>query len=269
MTLQRPWMLPLLTLTFILSITVIAAASPSKKKSSKNSNQPVAEVSLRDKALTESQNLGQQKKQASEVQMESGVLTLKDPRPEVITRSWNYFVGVSAQQFQPEGRVTNDLNNNFDLGQQGQTLMPGVEFGVISQDYYANNILLNFGAQLKGAFSSQAVEVTYPSGAVIDDARLNTSLLSVGPTVAARWERYDWLSLVFTPEFGTLRYTQTSSSSYGQFSKSAAYRALTAGFDFKVGEKVSVFTKYSQRDLDDNQLALQKDNFELGTKLTW
>lgn len=263
-----PQRLVTLTLTFTLSITSVALAAPTKKKSPKATT-PVEEVSLRDKALTESQNLGKQQKQASEVQMESGVLTLKDPRPEVITRSWNYFVGVSAQQFQPEGLVTNDLNNTFDLGQQGQTLMPGIEFGVISQDFYANSILLNFGAQLKGAFSSQSVAVTYPSGQVIDDARLNTTLFSVGPTFAARWERYDWLSFIFTPEFGSLRYTQTSSSSYGQFSKSAAYRALTAGFDFKVADKVSVFTKYSQRDLDDNHLALQKDNFELGTKVTW
>lgn len=229
----------------------------------------LAETTLREKALFESQNLGPQKNRASEVQVDSGVLVLKDPRPEVITRSWKYFVAFSAQQFQPEGMVSNELNS-FDLNQNGPTLMPGIEFGFLSKDFNTRSVLWNWGLQFKGSFSSQTSQALYPAGTSISDARLNTTLLSVGPTFAIRWERFHWLTLLFTPEFGTLTYTQTSSSDYGKFSKNSGYRALTSGLDFRVAQKWSVFTKYSQRELsEENQLALQKDNFELGTKVTW
>lgn len=258
-----------LTLAFTLLLTSFAEAAPAKKSSAKKTKAPAPEVSLREQAVTESKNLGPQKNQASEVQMESGVLALRDPRPMVTTRQWNYFVGVSAQQFQPQGTVASELNS-FDLGKNGQTLMPAVEVGILSKDLRTQAILWNLGVQFKGAFSSQTVEATYQSGAVIDDTRLNSTLLSVGPSVAVRWEGYAWLSLIFTPEFGSLTYTQTSSSQYGKFSKGAGYQALTTGLDFRVGEKWSLFTNYSQRELTgQNQLALQKDNFELGTKVTW
>jgi hypothetical protein len=258
-----------LVLTFSFALCTSVFAAPAKKKSNKeNFNPPVQEVSLREQALNENKNSGLNQKKASEVQMESGVLTLKDPRPEVQTRSWNYFVGFTAQQFQPEGKGTNDFSS-FDLGENGSTLMPGIEFGALSKDFGSEDVLWNAGVRLKGSFSSQAATAVLPSGYVIDDARLNTTLLSVGPTVSVRWVRYNWLSFVFTPEFGTMNYTQTSSTDYGKFSKQSGYKSLAYALDFRVSEKWSVFTEYAQRELNDNQLALQKDNFELGTKVTW
>lgn len=259
------------SLTFVFAFSLDVQAAPKKAKAKKEeASAPAPELSMRDQALAESVNTGTTKKSASETQMESGVLRLKDPRPEALARTWKYFAAFSAQQFQSEGTANNEFSS-FDLSQNDKTVMPGIEVGVLSPAMNTENFVWHVGARGQGSFASQSVQARIQSsGFLIDDARLNSTLLSVGPMVTVAWNRYEWLSLTFVPEFGSMTYTQTSSNDFGKFSKSSGYKALSFGADVRVTPKMSVFTEYSQRELNgDTQLALQKDNIELGTKVTW
>ena len=201
----------------------------------------------------------------------TGMLKLKDPRPEIITRSWQYFAGLTAQNFQAQGVVTTDSAAVFDLSKSGETFMPGLTVGVMGPEWNLKSVLISLGGRADGQFSSQSVSAVLPSGYTVDDARLNTTLLSIGPVLGLRHDNLRWLSLTFSPQFGTLNYTQTSSNDYAHFSKTASYLAMNYALDFRLTQKWSIFTEWSQREIRDShqELALQKDNFELGTKVTW
>lgn len=263
-----------MTRSILVSLTLLVcfSAQAQKKNSKKTSAPPAPALSLREMAIQESTLVNQQvRPSATDAQVTAGgMLTLKDPKPEAIGRSWSYFAALTAQSFQAEGVARKESNNTFNLGDRNATVMPGLEIGVLTPAMRTDEILWKLGARGKGGFASQGGGVVLSSGYKVDDARLNTSLLSIGPVVTASWERYSWFTFTFTPQFGNVSYTQTSSNDYAKFSKQAGYMAYGYGLDFQVGKQWSVFTEYSNRELKgDNDIALQKDNFELGTKVTW
>lgn len=226
-------------------------------------------VSLKEMAIAEAKYDGSEKSSATDAQV-SGMLTLKDPRPEIITRSWKYFAGFSLQSFQPEGFASKEGSGSFDLSKNGTTVMPGIELGVMSPALQTKAVFWKLGLRAKGGFASQGTTMKLDSGYEIDDARLNTTMFSAGPAVSLGWERLPWLSLSVSPQYGNISYTQSSSNDFATFSKSGTYESMNYGVDVMVGKKWSVFTEWSQRTLkDNNEIALQKDNFELGTKVTW
>ena len=228
-------------------------------------------LSLKQQAMAENKIDGQAQKTASDAQVAPGMLSLKDPRPEVMTRTWVYFAGFTAENFQPRGTVATDEVGNFNLGNNGSTFMPGLTVGFLTPEMTTGPLAWKVGVRGNGAFSSQGVSLTYPNGYHVSDARLNTMLLGVGPTMSLSWTRYNWLAFTFTPQYGSVNYTQTSSNDFARFSKQSSYLGLNFGLDFQVAKKWSVFTEYQNRNMrDSNQdIALQKDNFELGTKVTW
>lgn len=220
-------------------------------------------------ALAETKHEGHATKTATNAQV-SGMLNLKDPRPEIITRRWSYFAALTFQNFQSQGFATKEGTGTFDLGKNERTVMPGIELGLVTPSLPTKALLWQLGLRGKAGFASQETSVALDSGYRIDDARLNTTLLSAGPALSLQWERLNWLSLNVSPQYGTLSYTQTSSNDFATFSKSAAFEALSYGLDIRMNRKWSIFSEWSQRKIKDNtQIALQKDNFELGTKLTW
>lgn len=227
------------------------------------------ELSLREKALTESKIEGLATSTATDAQV-SGMLTLKDPRPEVITRSWNYFAALTGQSIQAQGVVQKAETGTFDLNKNEQTFMPGVELGVISHPLQTKELLWKVGLRAKAGLASQSTAVMLDSGFVINDARLNTTIFSGGPQLSLQWSRLNWLALTLSPQFGSLNYTQTSANEFATFSKQAGFEALSYGLEFSVNKRWSLFTEQTQRSLKDNaEIALQKDSFELGTKVTW
>lgn len=226
-------------------------------------------LSLKQQAVAEAKFEGLEKATATDAQVQ-GMLTLKDPRPEIITRSWKYSAALSVQSFQPEGFASKEGSGTFDLGQNGSTAMPGLELGVLSPAFSTKQVLWKVGLRAKGSLASQETSVTLDSGYEINDARLNTTLFSGGPVLNVSWDRLSWLSLNVSPQIGSLSYTQTSSNDFATFSKTGSFNSMTYGLDFLIGSKWSVFTEWTQRSLkDSSEIALQKDNFELGTKVTW
>ncbi len=225
--------------------------------------------SLKDKALAEAKIEGLNKKTASDAQI-SGMLTLKDPRPEVVTRPWDYFMAFSGQRFQAQGVAQKYGIGSYDLSKNSPTFMPGFEVGVLSHSLPTRMLSWKLGLRAKASIASQETKLNLESGYKIDDARLNTTLLSVGPHIHLQWERINWLSLTFSPQFGSLNYTQTSSNDFAAFSKQAGFQSIGYGLDFNFGNKWSIFTEWNQRSLKETQeIALQNDSFELGTRITW
>lgn len=244
--------------SWLMATSVFAA--PENRLSSKT---------LKERALAEAKVEGLSKKSASDAQV-SGMLKLKDPRPEVVTRSWDYFMAFSGQKFQAQGVAQKDGIGTFDLSKNSPALMPGFEVGVLSHSLQTQMLSWKLGLRAKAAVSSQETQLNLESGYKINDARLNATLLSMGPHIHLQWERLEWISFTFSPQFGSLNYTQTSSNDFAAFSKRANFQSMGYGLDFNFGNKWSIFTEWNRRSLKENQeIALQNDSFELGTRITW
>lgn len=229
----------------------------------------IQEVSLKEQALLETRQQGVPQAQATDAQV-SGMLQLKDPRPEIITRTWLYFAGFSAQNFQAEGRAQKEGSGSFDLGNNPSTLMPGAEFGALSPLMNWQSFAFRFGARAKAQFASQGTSAVLSSGYVIDDARLNTTVLSAGPQFSMQWQGLPLLFLNVSPQFGSVNYTQTSASDFAKFSRNAGFTATSIGLDFALNSKWLLGVEWTQRNLNNsNEIALQQDNIELGTKILW
>ncbi len=228
-------------------------------------------LSMRDKALSESAVSEKESKlSATDAQISGTMLKLDDPTPLTEVRSWKYMAAFTAQQFQAQGIARNDMGQQFNLRGNSQTIMPGVEVGLLSPTWALGQANLTVGAKLKGSYASQSADAVMSSGYIVDDARLNSTLLSAGPTVTLAWERLSWLSLNLGAQFGDLNYTQTSSNEFARFSQHAGYTAYSYGLGFQINRTWSVTTEWNQRSLNSNQtVALQNNNFELGTQITW
>lgn len=227
-----------------------------------------SQASLKDKALAEYSDKGAITPTATDAQLE-GMLTLKDPYEEIISRSWKYFIGFSAQSFQAEGTASKDANS-YDLSASESSIMPALEVGLLAPKFKTRQVAWTLGLRAEAGFTSQSVDVVLESGYNIDDARLNSTIFSIGPTLLVQWEKFSWLSLVLTPHMGSINYTQTSANEFATFSKHATFDGMSYGLDFAVSKKWSLFTEWTQRNIKDHQdIALQQDNFELGTKVTW
>lgn len=254
-----------------LLISSLAWSASSKSKMSLKDTANLSSISLRDQAAAEAHAEGQVRKSATDAQVASAMLSLKDPRPEIITRTWLYFAGFTAQSFQARGSITTDSVGRMDLSQNSSTFMPGLVVGIMSPAMPYSSTQWRLGLRADASFASQNTSITFPSGYTVSDARLNSTLLSVGPTFSLQWQSLPWVALTLTPQYGNIIYTQTASNDFAQFSKQSPYLAWNYGVDFQVAKSWSVFTEYSQRKLLDSkqEIALQNDNFELGTKVTW
>lgn len=226
--------------------------------------------SLREVALQESKAIGIKQASATDAQV-SGMLSLKDPRPEILTRRFKYMVGFYAQNFQAQGEVDTDLEQSFNLAKNSSTFMPGIEIGLLSAEMMTGPVFWSLGLKGRGSYSSQATGAQLSSGFQVDDARLNTTMLSLGPLVKAGWGRLPWLSFALMPQWGTVNFTQTSANDFAQFSKHSRYEALNYGLHLQVNPTWTLFAEWSERHLVDHseKLALQKNNFELGAQLAW
>lgn len=228
-------------------------------------------LSIREQATQET-SVVEGKNQSKSTDAAQGILSLNDPRMEVITRTWKYYISLSAQQFSPRGSATNDYNSTVDLDGQSKTIMPALGFGFQTRDMQLNNVRLGFGLGAQFGYASQEVNFTMPNGYRIDDVRLNTTELSAQPFItlgAASWTKMD---LVLGGAYGNIGYTQTSSDRYAKFSKQASFWGASVGVDYHVNNNWTLLTKYTQKSLtskSEDGIDVQANNIELGTKVLW
>jgi len=255
------------SLTAIVSLFALSAMAAAPNLSATTTE--LSPTQLKKLALAETQVEGKAQASATNARTE-GMLSLKDPRPEIITRSWKYLFGFTLQNFQPEGTVATDLAGTFDLSNNDQTILPAIEFGAMSPLLATGPAQWRLGAKTKFAYTSQEIELTLPSGYQVDDARLNTSMFSVGPAFSVQAERLSWMALTGSWQFGNLNYTQTSSTDLATFSKHASFESIALGLQFQLTKGWAVSTEWSDRQVrSDETIALQRNNFELGTSITW
>lgn len=237
----------------------------------------VMPMDLKSQAIAESQLQGKQQKFATTTQVSSGMLTLKDPRPEVINRKFKYIAGLKAQSYSPKGIISTDMVGNLDLSTADSTIMPGFLIGINSSEFEINNlpeISYTIGMRADSEFASQPVKTIFKSGYTITDSRLNTSIIAAGPSLSFQLKNKPWIinpKLSLTAQYGTVTYTQTSANEFARFTRLAGLKAVMIDLDIPLTKNNSVYAGYSMRDLVDSetQLALQKDNLEVGTKVVW
>lgn len=242
----------------IFSSTIFAANAQSLK-----------DLSTKQKAILEAKAPNAANSlRASDAQV-SGMLQLKDPRKEVVTRNWHYFAAFSMQSHQAEGRAIKQDMTTFDLGRNDSTIMPGMEFGVISGNFLYPQMTTNWGFLVKGSLASQPSQIALNSGLKVD-ARLNTTLLSTGPVFFAKWNSWDRWAISLSPQIGTISYTQTSSNDFVAFSKSGTYSSVSVGLNYNLSPTWTLLADWTQRTMNGtSDLSLQKDNFEIGTRVIW
>jgi hypothetical protein len=201
----------------------------------------------------------------------TGILKLKDPAPDIEKRKWNYFVTLSAQSFQPMGHVGNDLTKgSFDLGQTPATVMPAVELG-FDAPILVGDWRLRWGLAGRAAYISQKTTALFSTGFRETDVHLITTMLSLKPNLSigfpglAAWK----LNLGF--EAGVLNYNQASSNDLAAVNIHAGYFGVSLGPEYAIRKSWSVLLDYSNRQLSSvhQDIALQENSFELGSKLIW
>ncbi len=231
----------------------------------------IAMPSLRTEALQENLINDSQKKSIRTDARIEGMLSLKDPHENVQERGWLYFLQFSLQSFQPAGRAETDFHYTFDLSNNSHTAMPALFFGFENNLFKTDRMTLRWGLGARFGYTSQNAKVVFPSGYSESDARLNTLVLSAAPYVMLSLPSLPSWGFKLGGEFGTLSYTQTSSNDLATFSKQASYRAFVLGLNYSLSKAWGLTFDYSQRKLTDAQqtIAIQRDNFELGSRLIW
>jgi hypothetical protein len=224
---------------------------------------------IRELAVSESKNTGKATKSATDAQV-PGMLKLKDPRPEVINRPWNYFSFFSGQLFRASGTASRAESGSFDLNQNKTILMSAIGVGIKSKYHSLKQGVWSAGLLGRISFSSQSSPIQLASGFKVEDARLNSSIVELGPQLTYKQNDSSQLAYFFSPLFGTLNYTQTSANELATFSKNASLYSMSWGVDYSLNDEISIFTDWTQHFLNGkNDIAIQKNNFELGTRITW
>lgn len=230
-------------------------------------------TSLRLRAQQEIKTEGRVQKKPSTAQVsgDSGMLSLKDPMPEIRGRRWDYYLRFDAQSFQARGRANNDLtSSDFVLNETNASVMPGLGFGIDLALGDLRAFDVHFGVGGRVAYTSVHGTARFSTGFVESDVRLNSTRVSVHPTLGLRLKRWPWLWLTGGWEYGSLNYTQTSGNKLAVFSDTVAFTGYTAGIDVRCGERWTLLAEYARRALTrPSRLDLQADNWQFGARIFW
>lgn len=228
-------------------------------------------ASVRQMAIEETSVVpSEQKAHPTDVSVTGGMLTLKDNKPEVHLRSWDYFLGFSAQSYAPAGQATNDYGTQFNLNGTSTTVMPAIAFGFVKPAFENDNITTAWGLGAKVGYASQNAPVTMPNGYLIDDARLNTTDLSLNPFIRLSSPSLSWLEAHVGYLVGTLNYAETSTNDFAKFSRTASYQGYNVGADLRLNRNWSILVDYSYKSLNATKdIQIQSNNLEVGTRVQW
>lgn len=264
-----------LSITFALLMTLISVQSAlAAKKASKTLNPQKIEQpqDLKSQALDAAQAPSSKKASASEIQipLSSSLLMLKDPRPEVTTRSFKYLFGLKLEPMTNSGIVTNDLNENFDFGRTSGVLFPTISLGLSRDINFMTPSMTNGQIYIQGGFLSQEAPANLKNSFLISDARLNSTVLNVGGDLAFLPSILYPVTLTAGAKYGVLNYTQSSSSTFAQFSKSSQFYALQLGANYHLEKNWQLLAAYNFRQLLTNtQINNAPHRLEVGAQVQW
>lgn len=261
---------------FLLAVGLVAVQSPAYATTSETKlNTPLSqtsESSMRQMALEETSVIPTENKDkpSDAAGTSSGMLSLKDPHQSVSLRSWKYFLTLSAQSFSPKGATTNDLGTQFNLDEQNSTVMPALGLGVSGHILRGEQLNLGWGLGGKVGYSSQNAVVTLPNGFRIDDARLNSTEMTLNPYLSFNSPALAWLDVRAGYLLGSINYTETSTNDFAKFSRQASFQGFNAGADFYIGRRWSILLDYSYKTLArSSDIQLSESSLEVGTRVIW
>jgi opacity protein-like surface antigen len=258
-----------LILNFILiSLSRVLFAVPQLDSAAVSAPREVIATSA--KAQAEINSIPKTQKQSSTDAKFSGILKLKDPRPEIITRDWKYFMGFKMQSLHPKGNVNNNVVGNFDLENNNATAHPSFEIG-FSKPLPNDDFFANWGILMQTGFSTAPIKLTFPSGySAPQDTHLNTLTSAIGAKLEVALPRFSSLYFNSSARVGRISYTQTSINDLAQFSEAASFYALGLGTSYNFYDNWQLTADYSNRKISQkSDLKIQSDNTELGLRVTW
>ncbi len=231
-----------------------------------------AEMSLTERAHVEIEQAGKSSVKSTPVEIGQTMLTLKDPRPEIRGRSWDYSLQLGLQEFQPRGIISNErTNSQFNLNENGGTVLPSIEFGLRSNliDQAKWNAKWNLGGFF--AYTSQKASAKFDTGFEVPNVRLNTMLLGVNPTISLNFARLHRLHFNLGAEWGKVSYTQVSTNEYAAVRQAAQYSGATAGLEYTLNPTWSLTSRYARRNINEKNstIQIQPNNIEVGTRILW
>lgn len=256
---------------------LLSAAGASSWAASSTKKVSTPEMSVRDEAILENESIDQKayKKtiRASEAQQAnvSSFLKLKDPTPELQQRSWLWDMGFKLQTLKPSGYArVEDLGVNLDS--YGSGLMPSLDLGILVPMTPQAATQWSTGPGVSAGYMTQKTTLVSPSGYQFSDTRLSTSLLSLVWKNQFRDTSHPRWSYLVNPAFGEISYSQGNpQSSLANFTQHSGFFGLGLGVDYSVSRQWGLLAEYDYRDISGaaQGLQIQKDNFEIGTTVTW
>lgn len=230
-----------------------------------------APIDLKSKALQEYQQLKGKPLPVSTDASVTGLLTLEDPRKKEITRPWNYYLGLKLQSFQASGFAANDLGENFELSRRSESLMPGLEFGVLIKGWTYQGFKFSPLVKTTASYTNQNEAVTLKSGFLIEDAYLNTAIATAGIGMNFSHEQLPGFQFETAYQLGALNYTQASTNNFANFSESAEISLFQASLLYSMNKKWAVGIERHQREIvsQSNQVEITPVTYELGTRIQW
>lgn len=259
-------------LAVVVSATLVHAAPVKSKKHSTTKATNVVAPSLREQALNESALSAKsvQSTKATEVQVNSAYLQLQDPRPQIITRTYKYNLGIQLSRWNPQGQTQLPAGTSYDLASAGNTVLPTVSFGFQRELTYQADYTLDWGISLLGGYSSQTVNFELPSGYEISDSRLNSTLLKAQIPVQVKLANLKDFSGTITPQIGAINYTQSGVDPLANFSKQTTFAAMGFAVAYHVDENMAFnLETIANTDLGKQNVKIQSSQFNVGTQVVW
>lgn len=256
------------------SLATIAATTSANTKKPNTPATP-ATFNLKQQAHWESRAENNKRQAlASDAQVSSGILSLEDPYKTPPPRSWKWLVGVKVQQYQPEGKVNLQHTQGINLNRLDSVNLPSLEFGFNKPwKLESKELKIKTGMLAHFGYASQDSQVMFVSGYKVNDARVNTFLSDLTLTANMGSNTvWTWLEGTAGVGVGTLSYTQGSDNAYARFNEQTRFMNWLVGANFNVNEPWQIFLNYNQRNLLANEepsFSIQRDNWELGTRMQW
>lgn len=236
----------------------------SQKRKPKVTNEKIETLSIKEQAKKEIHTLPIDRNKNTTTPSVDSVLSFRDPKKEIITRTWKYYLSASIQNFKPQGKASTASGLSYDLNNYDQIILPQVSLGVIG--HLSENLTFDFSGQF--AFFSHAQPIKLPSGFAVEDSRTNTMITSAKLGIGTPLPSDFHLSAGLIT--GLFNLTQTSSNAFAQFSKNNQFTGFYSQVSYQLTQNWQTGLEYHQLKSQNNaEVTLPSDNLKFNTKVLW
>jgi opacity protein-like surface antigen len=237
-------------------------AQAATKKNKKSVAAPAA--SLRQQAEAE-QNVPVSSSEAT-----PATIHIQEMKPLVLPSSWTGSSNFGVQMFQPSGQAIVRRVSQYQLEQIAAGTMPSLSLRMNRKLNQDGERLWDLGLRAMGGWMSQSASLAVPSGQVIDDAKLNTSLLVLGLDLGVRIASTPKLRYFLQPQYGQVTYVMTSLTPEAQFTQWARFAGAAVGAEWMFANNWTSDLEYTYWVRQQESLVdIPRNNFRAGLGYTW